>query len=123
MRTKKPSGKLDDVYLGPYKVIEKVGDHAYKLDLLLTMKLHPVFSTSSLKPCHNNPITSQPRPENPPPEVIDDYKEYHVDHILDLRYSRRRIEYLVLWTGYDEPTWEPWYNFKNAKAKVEEFHS
>ncbi len=36
-------------YIGPYKIIEKIYSQAYKLDLLSSMKVHPVFHIGLLK--------------------------------------------------------------------------
>nr|GFD43338.1 putative reverse transcriptase domain-containing protein [Tanacetum cinerariifolium] len=40
-------------YVGPFKVLERVGDVAYKLDLLEELrKVHNTFPVSNLKKCH-----------------------------------------------------------------------
>ena len=36
-------------YIGPYNIIEKISSQAYKLDLPLSMKVHPVFRIGLLK--------------------------------------------------------------------------
>ena len=43
------SKKLNPKWLGPFEVVTKVGDLAYRLSLPPSMCLHPVFNVSRLK--------------------------------------------------------------------------
>ncbi|GKA50164.1 hypothetical protein Tco_0743237 [Tanacetum coccineum] len=46
-------GKLNPIYVGPFKVIEKVGEVAYKLELPEELsRVHNTFHVSSLKKCY-----------------------------------------------------------------------
>ncbi|GJS18638.1 putative reverse transcriptase domain-containing protein [Tanacetum coccineum] len=48
-------GKLNPRYVGPFKVIEKVGEVAYKLELPEELsRVHNTFHVSNLKKCHAN---------------------------------------------------------------------
>jgi len=50
IKTKQPSNKLDYKQLGPFKILQKLSDVSYKLDLPGTTKLHNHFHVSLLKP-------------------------------------------------------------------------
>nr|GEY83347.1 putative reverse transcriptase domain-containing protein [Tanacetum cinerariifolium] len=46
-------GKLNPRYVGPFNVLERVGDVAYKLDLPEELsRVHNTFDVSNLKKCH-----------------------------------------------------------------------
>nr|GEW91917.1 putative retroelement [Tanacetum cinerariifolium] len=52
-------GKLNPRYVGPFKVLERIGDVAYKLDLHEELsRVHNTFHVSNLKKCHaDEPLT------------------------------------------------------------------
>ena len=41
--------KILPKYYGPYKVLQNIGAMAYKLELLTSSRVHPIFHVSSLK--------------------------------------------------------------------------
>ncbi|XP_038687346.1 uncharacterized protein LOC119996729 [Tripterygium wilfordii] len=47
--------KLGPRYFGPFPIIQKVGAVAYRLELPVSAKIHPVFHVSVLKRCVGNP--------------------------------------------------------------------
>jgi hypothetical protein len=106
VRTERPSKKLD-IHNTQYTVLEKVGSHAYKLNIP-EGTIHPVFHTTLLRPASDDPWPSQTRVDwQPPATLIDGEEEYKVKTILQERHQLWgrgfRHQYLVKWEGYQEP--------------------
>ncbi|XP_070018009.1 uncharacterized protein [Nicotiana sylvestris] len=54
-------GKLNPRYVGPYKIIRRIGRVAYKLDLPSELEaVHPVFHVSMLRKCIGDPSRIMP---------------------------------------------------------------
>jgi len=86
--------KLSDKHVGPFKVLEKVGASAYKLELPEQWKIHPTFNESKLTPYIPPLVQHQKRPPPPPPEVVGGHERYKVNEILNSRKKGRYgIEY------------------------------
>ena len=125
IKSVRPAQKLDSKCLGPFRILEAVGQSklAFRLELPPNLKIHPVFHVHLLDPYNANKIPGRRQPP-PPPEEINGEEEYEVREILDSRIVRRRLEYLVDWKGYseEERTWEPAENVSGAADLVAEFH-
>jgi len=119
-KTRRPSAKLDHRRHGPFKIACKISSHAYRLEHLDSMQVHPVFHVSLLEPTAQDPLPGQRQPP-PPPVEIDGEQEWFVDSILDSWIYRPRLQYLVKWTGFDHPNWEPAENVNELEV-VTRFH-
>lgn len=126
LRLERPSRKLSEKRLGPFEVLEKIGQTSYKLKLPKTWKLKtPVFHASLLYPYTPPAFDVQKEPDPPPPVVIEDEEELEVEEVVDSRLRNGEIQYRVHWTGYPKKkdyTWEPLEHLENAMERVQEFH-
>eukprot|EP00882_Tetradesmus_deserticola_P001192 GHRQ01001290.1.p1 GENE.GHRQ01001290.1~~GHRQ01001290.1.p1 ORF type:complete len:1007 (-),score=112.72 GHRQ01001290.1:2410-5226(-) len=123
--------KLLPKWIGPFKVLQVMNEVAYKLTLPPSLKIHPVFHVSLLKPYQPGGRVQPP----PVPELIEDELEYEVEFVLahrDVQVRRKRNrartpvlrrQYLIKWRGYDNSnnTWEPASNCANCQDKVDDY--
>ena len=75
----------------------------YCLDLPTQWSIHPVFHIDLLT-LYRETIMHGANYQHPPPDLVDNAKEYEVEKILDswLFGRRRRLQYLVKWKGYPD---------------------
>ena len=119
-----PSSKLDVHRLGPFSIIEPIGASAFRLQLPSSMQIHPVFHVSLLELHMANTFLGRVV-DIPLPIQVDGFPEFEVHSILDSRFKRRKLEYLVGWIGYNasDRTWEPVANLTNAQDAIATFHT
>ena len=87
--------KLAARYYGPYEVLEKIGQVAYRLRLPDDSKVHPVFHVSQLKP-----VVGQGKTVFPLPPILSQENELVVEpqELLGTRYNEEgHLEVLVAW--------------------------
>ena len=91
----KGHGKLGPKFFGPYQVLERVGDVAYKLQLPTGARIHDVFHVGLLKPFHGEP------PMQPPvlPPLHHGRVVVQPEAVLKSRMVRGHREVLVRWAG------------------------
>jgi hypothetical protein len=121
IRTRRACKKLDDRFLGPFRIVEAIGKNAYKLDLPKQYgRIHRTFGVALLEPYHR-----REGQEPPPPVEIEDEEEWLVDSVLDARVSHGKRMFLVRWEGYtrEHDSWEPEENLENAQDKIAEFYA
>lgn len=124
IHTTRPAKKLDYKKHGPFKILEKINNRSYRLDLPQNYKIHPVFHVSLLERYQPDQIPGR-APRRPPPVEVRGEQEYFVKQIEDSRWFRGTLQYYVDWDGYEvhEKTWERAANLKNAPEAVAVFHS
>ena len=109
VRTQRPSKKLDWLH-AKYRVLEVPTPHTVRLEV--PIGIHPVFHVDLVRPAASDPLPSQATDDSqPPPVSVEGQNEYYVEEVLDTRERRvgrgKRMEALVRWRGYAEPSWEP----------------
>jgi Chromo (CHRromatin Organisation MOdifier) domain len=121
------SSKLSQQRVGPFKVLERVGELAYKLKLPATWTIHPVLSVAHLE---KHVVDTFQRSDLVVPELVvghdgEEEEEWEVEDIVHERYNKRRKrkEYLVKWKGFgpENNTWEPESNLANAREVMDRF--
>ncbi|QRW25043.1 Retrotransposable element Tf2 protein [Rhizoctonia solani] len=114
VKLKTLSPKLTKQRLGPFKIIEKISDQAYHLELPPTMRIHNVFYVGLLSKVRRDKKHTF---ENcPPPVTVDSEEEYKVEGITDAEERDGKWYFWVKWKGYGskENTWEPQENLKHT---------
>ena len=96
LRLKAPSGKLAPRFIGPFRVLDRVGSLAYRLCLPdKYSRLHNVFPVSLLEPW-NHRSGQEPLPM---PNLAED-EEWEVEEIRDKRRIGGETMWLVKWLGW-----------------------
>lgn len=100
VQTQRLSKKLDNKLLRYFEVIKDVKTYGYRIVLLPTMEIHPVFHISRLERVAEESLKEQIIPP-PPPIEFEGEEEYKVHEILILQIYWRCLEYLVKWVRYE----------------------
>jgi len=135
IKSKRPTRKFTRRLYGPFRVLEKKGNRAFKLDIPARWKIHPVFHVWLLEPYK---VSDRPNREQPPGEQedLEGNLEWEVERIVKseiITYTRKvrrvhkefkELRYVVKWAGCseDERTWEPPEGLGNPREEVEKFH-
>lgn len=125
--------KLSNQRVGPFKVLEKIGNLAYRLDLPGIMRIHPVISIAQLEPASDrseDPYTRTSTQPVPPVEETQDvdqdfaskYRPYEIEKLIDRRGTGRNVKYLVKWKdcGNEHNVWYPVHALQEARELMDE---
>lgn len=104
--------KLSAKYYGPFKVIERVGQVAYRLEHPPGARVHPVFYVSLLKLKLGQNIA----PSTELPEMWPNSPPITLQAIFILSWPWKENKVLVHWNG-DNPTKTTWENRALIKAQ------
>src|SRR6201992_981929 len=126
LQTTHPKAKLAPRRYGPFKVLWATPTNC-KLELPTTMKIHPMFHNSLLKP-YVETFHHGPNYLCPPPDIVEGEEgHYEIEQILASRPTRNRksTQYLVKWKGYpdSENSWLPTKELTHAKELLHQFEN
>ncbi|CAJ0966243.1 unnamed protein product [Ranitomeya imitator] len=95
LHLKIPSKKLGLKFVGPFKVVHIVNSAALRLDITSSWKTNSVFHVS-LRKKDDTPYKVAMSSAAP----IDEDCEFEISRILDSRWHRGELQYVVSWKGF-----------------------
>uniref|UniRef100_A0A8C6PCB6 Gypsy retrotransposon integrase-like protein 1 n=1 Tax=Nothobranchius furzeri TaxID=105023 RepID=A0A8C6PCB6_NOTFU len=115
--------KLSPRFIGPFKILNVPSSTTVRLDLPSSLRVHPVFHVSMVKPVVSSPLCPSPPPP-PPARLYKGGLVYTVRKILASRRRGRGIQYLIDWEGYgpEERSWVPG-SFIEDPSLIREFEA
>lgn len=90
----------------PFSVMQMVNPVAARLRLPASMKIHPTFHISWVRPVVESDLP--PPADHPPPvRIVDGTPVYTIQKTFDVCWKSRGLQYLVDWEGYrpEERLW------------------
>ncbi|SLM41435.1 Ribonuclease H-like domain [Lasallia pustulata] len=124
--------KLSNQQAGPLKIVKKISLLAYRLNIPVNWKIHPVISVAQLEPAPkgSDPYEREDRPSDPPAveEFNSEWHDYKVEKLVGRRdrklgKGKKITEYLVRWKGYSS-VHDQWYRkdmLESSKELIEEY--
>jgi hypothetical protein len=111
--------KLQQRWIGPLRVLKRIGVQAYQLALPEKYaRLHDVFPVQLIeeyKPREDQPLLPMPD--------LEDEDEWEIEEVKDKTKIKEEVHYLIKWAGW--PTeynqWIPEQNMENAQEAIQDF--
>jgi Chromo (CHRromatin Organisation MOdifier) domain len=126
LHTSFPTLKLAPRRYGPFPIEKQINPVTFRLTIPSTWRnrIHPVFHASLLAP-YRETAAHGPNFTHPPPDLIDQDEHFEIESILDSRYLRGRLQYLVHWLGYpsSDNQWLPATEMSSAADLLQTFHA
>jgi hypothetical protein len=111
----RPFPKLAYKFFGPYTILERIGNAAYRLELPVGCQVHNVFHVSQLKDYRSDysPVFAD-LPNIPALDTLDTEPEKVLDRRLMKKGNAALPQVLIKWTNLpeDTATWEDWETLK-----------
>ncbi|XP_037103993.1 uncharacterized protein LOC119120871, partial [Syngnathus acus] len=110
------SRKLVPRFVGPFPIQKVISPSAVRLLLPESIKVHPTFHVSRVRPFFESALA-------PAPQLVDGGPSYAVRSLLRSRRRGRGFQYLVDWEGYDDAhrSWVP-SRWILDRSLITEFH-
>jgi hypothetical protein len=115
------SPKLAPRWIGPFRVLERIGGQAYRLALPdQYRRLHDVFPVQLLE---GYQARNGQEETLPMPELEDPQDEWEVEEVRGSTRINGKRHYLVKWTGWPSEynSWEPEEHLEGAPAAIRQF--
>ncbi|KHJ31986.1 hypothetical protein EV44_g3442 [Erysiphe necator] len=121
IRTLRPCKKLTEKFIGPFKVIEKITNQTYRLDLKnLVGKIHDIFHVEKLE--KSKKIQDGQQEYGIEWFVNDDEIFKYLIEVIDSRYSKDKIEYQVKYSDKSKE-WVDSTEFDKNDIEIQAFHN
>lgn len=113
-------GKLETRYIGPYRVIARIGEVAYKLELPPDMPLHPVFHVSMLRKHIRDPNQIEPEPEGLTTDLTYPQGPLRVGERRIRKLKKREIAQIQVFWGKQHRIVVTWEDEERIRAEYPE---
>ena len=128
LKSKGISGKLRKKFIGPFRIIERIGTQSYRVELPQECKIHNVFHVSILKFWNENKFVQEPSNFEVDELEVPDETMYEVERVL--RYKKQKRKNKMIWEfltrlgrfPLEDASWEPESNFSDLAQLQEDIN-